>query len=116
MDPKIIQYTQNLILGRLTKERILADLIEKGLNEIDALEVLTAVENDLLEAKKTKGKANIIFGVIFFTLGIGLTITTIYMARHGGFYIITFGLIVGGLLKFLQGLSQYFSKSPIDSY
>jgi hypothetical protein len=116
MDPKIIQYTQNLILGGLTKERILADLIEKGHSEIDALEVLTAVENELLEAKKTKGKANIIFGLIICALGFGFSITTIYMARHGGFYIITFGLIAGGLLKFLQGLNQYFSKSPIDSY
>ncbi len=116
IDKKIYQYTVNMLLGGLTRDKIIQSLFEKGLNKSEANKMLNYVENELIIVKRKKGKINIITGSIILLFGIGVTILSFYLSNRGAFYILIIGAVGLGMFKLGQGLIQYFSKSPIDNF
>ena len=114
---EIYKYANHLVLAEFSKQKIIDDLkTTKGIDETTAKEILNEISEDLLEAKKIKGKVSIIVGSLMLLSGLGVTILTLYLSRNGGFYIITFGLILGGIAKLIIGFIQIFSKSQFNRF
>jgi len=113
----IYKYTMHMVLAENSRKKILNDLItKKGLDEASAKKIIDNISDELLKVKKAKGKINLILGTIIIALGLGVSILSISIARKGGLYLLTIGIVLGGFLKLGQGFMQYFSKSPINRY
>jgi len=88
-------------------------LINKGLDEKNASIVVTRIEQqiqDAIDDKKCDAKEEMIYGAVWCIGGILVTVVTYIGAVSQGVYIITWGAILYGAIRFIRGLILYFSK------
>ena len=76
-------------------------LIEKGLSESAALTIVTQLEDQIKDAKKSRARKDMLYGALWC---IGGTVATL---AHIGF--IFWGAIIFGAIQFFKGLANFFS-------
>jgi hypothetical protein len=63
-------------------------------------------DQTLKRAYRKVGVKNMLFGALWFVVGIVVTAVTYQSASHGGHYIIAWGAVLFGAIQFLRGLFQ----------
>lgn len=88
-----------------TDNEILAGLKERGLEEPDAVEIISNTESKLKELIDLQSN-KMLFGGIIFLLGIFISLYS-YTASmtSGGYYIITYGAVLFGAILFFKGFA-----------
>ncbi|MGF2411827.1 hypothetical protein [Ferruginibacter sp.] len=88
-----------------TDNEILAGLKERGLEEPDAVEIISNTESKLKELIDLQS-SKMLFGGIIFLLGIFISLYS-YTASitSGGYYIITYGVVLFGAIHFFKGFA-----------
>jgi hypothetical protein len=61
-------------------------------------------EQQIFEAQKESANTDMLFGALWCIGGIIVTVGTYSAASNGGFYVIAWGAIVFGAIKFIKGL------------
>jgi hypothetical protein len=90
--------------GKTDKE-ILAGIIDQGLDEEDAAEVINTLEakaKSISDAHDT----NMLVGGLICTLGIGVTLWTYSASLTGGTYVVAWGAILFGAIRFFRGMAD----------
>jgi hypothetical protein len=89
------------IAERVRKARK-ADLIRKGATEEQADAIIAREDASSREV----GRRFLYGGLFMLALGLAITVGTYVAAANGGFFILTGGLIVGGVANILYGRSR----------
>ena len=85
---------------------IIAKLREKGLNDAE-IEQVFAYSGDTRKAEnKSSGQRDMIIGGVCLLAGLGITFGSYYAAVNngGGRYFASYGLIIYGIVKLIQGI------------
>ncbi len=88
-----------------SNETIREAIIEKGVDEDNAREIILTMESKASALMKAHENDMLAGGLVFFT-GAALTAATWASAIHGGTYIIAWGAIVFGAIRFFRGFSN----------
>lgn len=62
------------------------------------------------EQQRKQAMKDIIVGVLFIIVGIAITVVTYRMAEGGGRYVVTWGLMLVGLIQAGKGAFQYWKS------
>jgi len=111
MDNITAMCVSRLAKGR-SRESIVAELVGLGMDHVSATKTVESTAHqlsmfttdELKTQKRANGKATAIWGACMFALGLTVTFGTFLMAKSGGAYLLTFGLLIGGFAMFIKGL------------
>jgi hypothetical protein len=81
-------------------------LVANGLDKESATTVVTNVAEMRSEAIRERGRKNMLYGLLWLIGGTVVTVGTYAAASGGGTYVVAWGAIVVGAIKWLRGLSQ----------
>ncbi len=95
-----------LVKAGKSKEEVKMDLKSQGLDEESANVVTNNIFNLRQEAINEAGKKNMLYGALWCSGGIAVTALTYQAAAPGGTYIVAWGAIVYGAIRFFRGLTQ----------
>jgi hypothetical protein len=88
-----------------TDEEIFHGLIEFGLDQEQSINVINSIENRAIEIEKDYDNEQLSGGIIC-AIGILVTIATYSSALSGGTYVIAWGAILFGGIRFFSGLNN----------
>lgn len=95
---EMYRYAANLFLGGKNSYEVKSALIERGLDEQNASIVTDTLEQQIVDAKKTKAKKDMLYGALWCVGGTALTMANV------GF--IFWGAIIFGAIQFIKGVSN----------
>jgi hypothetical protein len=95
-----------LSIQKKSSEEVKNTLIEKGLDEPTASQLIFIIENRIKQEQK-KAKEDMEKGGIFFGIGVVITALTFLFSTYTKIYIITWGIIIYGAFLFLRGFSNW---------
>ena len=108
----ITSYCVRQLMQGETRENIATNLAKMGIETNEAHKVVKSTAQKIMmftpeeikvrDVKDCKG--TIVWGVGCVVLGLIITFGTFEAAKGGGIYVVTYGLIVGGVLMFCRGL------------
>lgn len=87
-------------------QQIHAELMQQGLDQDSASQVVSNLFNMRTDAVRSAGKKNMIYGALWCIGGVVVTVVTFSMAANGGSYIVTWGAILFGAIQFFRGAYQ----------
>lgn len=93
----------------MSNERVVDELTKRGLSRDTARTVVQKLNEVRRRAKREAAYANMGKGGVICLIGIVVTVATYASAAsspNGGSYVIAWGAILFGGIRFLQGLSQ----------
>jgi len=93
---------------------IIVDLVTLGVEKEYASKVVARVvellgkksDEDIAKDHKSDGKGAAIWGGTMLVLGLAITFGSASAASGGGYYVMTYGLIIGGAIMLVRGLSR----------
>lgn len=107
---KVYEYTANLMFEQkksLPETKRL--LVEQGLTAEDADIVISNLQAQMREAKRSAANENMIYGALWCIGGLLVTIITYSAASEsGGTYVVAWGAVIFGAIQFFKGLFQKF--------
>lgn len=80
------------------------ELIEKGMAEETAGQIVDHVEQQIQEAKRSRANKDMLYGALWCIGGTVVTVVTYSAASGGGRYMIAWGAIIFGGIQFFKGL------------
>lgn len=89
-----------------TISQVRSSFIEKGVDEEIAILVASDVSAIRQAARRKAGEKNMTIGGIWLAIGIAVSVATYVAAEGGGTYIVAWGAMVFGAIKFIRGLAQ----------
>ncbi len=103
----IYKRSAELVKKGYSIEELKNELAKSGLNAESANEVVKYLITG--EKSKTQGEGikKMSIGVLFFVGGCAVTAITYSAAAAGGTYVIASGAILFGIMKFIQGLTEF---------
>ena len=87
-------------------QQIQSMLVKEGLDPESAATVISNLTQMPTEAIREAGKKNMLYGALWCTGGIVVTVVTYSTASGGGTYFVAWGAIVFGAIQFIRGLMQ----------
>jgi hypothetical protein len=101
----ICRYTaKKLILAKKSSAEIRQALLEKGMDEKSADELVADITNQLNTEKKEIAEKDMRHGALWCIGGILVTVLTYSAAGGHGTYIIAWGAMLFGAIQFFKGL------------
>jgi len=104
------QLANRYLLEGNGKDEIVAKIRAKGIEEPYASEGINAAIGQIKNAYEEKARNQMIYGGLIFVVGLALTIGTYSMAASsetGGTYLIAYGPVIFGLIRFFRGMAAY---------
>ena len=107
---RVYEYTANLMFEQKKSSSATKRLlIEQGLTAEEADIVISNLQAQMREAKRSVSNKNMIYGALWLIGGLLVTVITYSAASEsGGTYVITYGAIIFGAIQFFIGLFQRF--------
>ena len=99
----VIQAANSYAEGKSTNE-IVTEFESQGVPQDLAEAIAKRGEEIKKEEFKKSGKTTMLIGVGLAGLGVVITAGTYSAASGGGHYVVTYGLIIGGIWMFLKGM------------
>lgn len=105
---RLIETAAQMIAANRPIPEIEYQLMGMGATQQQAYEIITHLRNMQDDGKKAAGRKNILIGAGLLVLGLIITIGTYSAASSsgGGTYVISFGPIIFGVIRLIQGLVQ----------
>ncbi|MBR4840291.1 MAG: hypothetical protein IK005_07435 [Paludibacteraceae bacterium] len=102
----LYQYVADMILKKdMTAREVRKVLVGQGVNEEVAKTIVKQVSDEIAKVRKKEASKNLIIGGIICGIGLLVTILSCINSAGTGSYVIAFGAIIGGAVKFVQGIS-----------
>ncbi len=89
----------------LSNEAIYNGLLENGLDDLRAKDIVLGIESSA-QALYNYWDSQMIRGGLFFIGGFAVTVVTYTNAVNGGTYVIAWGAIIFGAIRFFRGLAE----------
>jgi hypothetical protein len=106
------QLAANMLRQGASDEMVEDELVRLGLDERTAAALVDRIHGVLDNARKEKAQRDMAWGGIICVVGIVITAGTYSAASGGGgSYVVAWGAIIFGAIRFFRGLSQGFSRS-----
>jgi hypothetical protein len=107
---QLTQYVaRQFALGK-KKSKIIDALVKSGVPQAQSSKIVEDVENTIKKARKSsrksRGRKQLIYGGIILAIGVAITGGTYVAAASGatgGYYLVSFGAILVGLLSIIRG-------------
>jgi hypothetical protein len=103
---QIYQYTASLMRSGTKTEVIHQNLVQRGLTDEQANIVLNNLQKARKKALAEIGQRDLLLGGGICLLGIVVTVATFSAAQNGGTYVVAWGAIIFGAIRFFRGLSR----------
>ncbi len=101
---QVYEYAANLLVKEKKRpNEVKGLLVEQGLDEQSAHNVVASLEGQIKEAKKERGKKDMLYGALWAIGGTVVTVATYSAAEGGGTYVVAYGAIILGAVQFIKG-------------
>ncbi len=81
-------------------------LQEQGLDEENAIAIVNKIRKEIKKAEQAQAKKDMLYGGLWCVGGIVVTLFTYASASGGGRYVVAWGAILYGGIKFFTGLKN----------
>jgi hypothetical protein len=87
-------------------EKVEQLLVEQGLEPESAAMVVQNLREARKDSQKEQGQKNMVYGALWFTGGLLVTLISYAAAAGGGKYLLAYGAVIGGAIQFIAGLAM----------
>lgn len=100
------QTANNLHQGGVPAAAIYEIVVKKGVDPATAQQMVDNVSKMKINPGKAEGRRDMLIGGLWIAGGLVITIGTYMAAQGGGRYLITYGPIIYGVIRFFKGVSK----------